>query len=145
MSMMDETPNYFISEGKIWSHHEGSEYTSGGFTEYEPSWNSELCEATPRNIKRYAGNRGLYSYDEHKYVQPIESNFKDAFGKEILEGDEVYTIDTDYSDRFFGFLRCKVVGFTKNFVKLKVIWFDETLSKHQINQIRRISERLIRI
>lgn len=121
MSMMDETPSYFIEKGKIWSHHTGSEYTSGGFTEYEPSWNSELCEATPRNIRRYSSESGLYSYDLHEYVKIEESNYKDSFGKELFEGDEVYVVYTDYSDRFGGYMKCKIIGFTKLFTKLKVI------------------------
>lgn len=146
MSMMDETPSYFIEKGKIWSHHEGSEYTSGGFTDYEPAWNSELCEATPRNIKRYAGSNGLYSYDEHKYVQPIKSNFKDAFGKELFEGDTVYTVETNYSDRFMGFSKCKIIGFTPNFAKLKVIEFDEaTTNSFNESLKKRMPHRLILI
>lgn len=128
MSMVDETPSTFIKEGKIYRHHEGSSYTSGGFTDYEPSWDSEIDDATPRNINYYLKQGSIYNYDTHQYQEHIPSDYKDAFGKELFEGDEVYTIETNYKDRFMGFSKCEIIGFTPNFVKLKVIKFDEAVT-----------------
>lgn len=147
MSMMDETPGYFIEDGWIWCHHEGSSYTSGGFTDYEPAWNTKLYEATPRNInhclKMY---KHIYNYETHEYQQHIPSEYKDAFGNELFEGDEVYTIETNYADRFMGFSKCKIIGFTPNFAKLKVIEFDEaTTNSFNESLLKRMTHRLILI
>lgn len=121
MSMVDECPSVFIKEGKIYRHHEGSSYTSGGFTDYEPSWNSEVGDATPRNINYYVKCGYVYNYDTHQKQEHIPSNYKDAFGKELFEGDKVYVVYTDYSDRFGGYMKCEIIGFSKMFAKLKII------------------------
>lgn len=144
MSMVDETPSTFIKEGKIYRHHEGSSYTSGGFTDYEPSWDSEIDDATPRNINYYLKQGSIYNYDTHQYQEHIPSDYKDAFGKELFEGDEVYVVYTDYSDRFEGYMKCEIIGFTKLFAKLKVI----TASKKYFitdKLILRLPHRLILI
>jgi hypothetical protein len=144
MSMVDESPSIFIKEGKIYRHHEGSSYTSGGFTDYEPSWDSELCDATPRNINHYLKQGSIYNYETHKNQEHIPSDYKAAFGKELFEGDEVYVVYTDYSDRFGGYMKCKITGFTKLFAKLKVI----TASKKYLitdKPILRLPHRLILI
>lgn len=146
MSMMDESPSTFIKEGKIYRHHEGRSYTSGGFTDYDPDWDSELCDATPRNINHYLKQGSIYNYETHEYQQHISSEYKDAFGNELFEGDEVYTIETNYADRFMGFSKCKIIGFTPNFVKLKVIKFDEvTTNSFNESLLKRMTHRLILI
>ena len=144
MSMLDETPDYFVREGKIWKHYRGYAYSACGYDDYTEPHDCEQCEATQRNIRRYADSKGIYSYDNNEYIKPIESKFKDAFGKELYVGDEVLTVDTNYSDRFEGFIKAKIVGFTEMFAKLEVTKYDEALSKYGRNiSIKRIPSRLV--
>ena len=58
----------------------------------------------------------------------------------------MYTVETNYSDRFMGFSKCKIIGFTPNFVKLKVIEFDmATTNSFNETLKKRMPHRLILI
>jgi hypothetical protein len=133
MSMMDETPDYFIRDGNIYAHHAGSTYVSGGFRDHEPSYNQLLEKATPANINKFlkGHNQPLYNYDTGRTQTQVESDYKDAFGNNIFEGDNILMMDCYYDGSFRGYIKGEVTGFTKEFVKIKPIkhdrlnsWFD---------------------
>lgn len=125
--MMDETPDYFIRDGKIYAHHQGSTYVSCGFRDHEPSYNQLLEEATPVNINKFlrCHNDSLYNYDTGQIQTYIESEFKDAFGEDIFEGSIVYCMNNWYNDTFAGYIKGEVVGFTTDYVKIKTLKMDE--------------------
>lgn len=124
--MMDETPEYFISSGKIYGHHYGSTYVSGGFSDHTPSYDQFIADATPTNINNFLKNhKYLYNYDEHKQQTPIISNYKDAFGKDIFKGSIVYCMNNCYNDTFAGYIKGEVIGFTTDYVNIKTLKMDE--------------------
>lgn len=130
MSMIDEIPDFFIENGKIYAHHRGSSYVSGGFIDHEPSYDKELCEATPQNINHFLETHTsfvpyLYNYDTHQKQKYIESNYKDAFGKNIFKGSIVYCMNNWYNDTFAGYIKGEVVGFTNDYVNIKTLKMDE--------------------
>jgi len=144
MSFADSGPGYFIKDGWIWCHHEGSSHTSGGFTDYEPGWDTKLYEATPRNINHcLTMYKHIYNYKTNEYQEHVPSNYKDAFEKELFEGDEVYVVETNYSDRFDGYLKCKIIGFTDMFAKLKIIEKTKGVYVNVNKHILRMPHRLI--
>jgi len=119
MSMMDETPDYFIINNKICAHHEGSTYVSCGFREHEPSYDSELMDATPRNINNFLKSHSyLYNYNTEMYQKHINSDYKDAFDNDIFIGDKVLFMDCYEDGSFCGYMEGKVTGFTREFVKI---------------------------
>ena len=144
---MDETPDYFIRDGKIYAHHKGTTYVSGGFRDHEPSYNQLLGDATPININRFLQNNSyLYNYDECRKQTPIESKYKDAFGNNIFEGMIVYCVNTHYDDRFAGYIKGVVVGFTKEFIKIQIMNYDKTIKYHIYDEeppIKRMPHRVI--
>ena len=124
---MDETPDYFIRDGKIYKHHQSSTYVSGGFRDYEPSHNQFIEYATPVNINKFirTHNFELYNFDTGEIQSYIDSEFKDAFGENIFEGSIVYCMNNWYNDTFAGYIKGEVVGFTTDYVKIKTIKMDE--------------------
>ena len=67
--------------------------------------------------------------DERKQT-PIESKYKDAFGNNIFEGMIVYCVNTHYDDRFAGYIKGVVVGFTEEFIKIQIMNYDKTIKYH---------------
>ena len=125
MSMMDETPDYFIRNNKIYVHHEGSTYVSCGFREHEPSYNSELTDATPRSINNFLKIHSyLYNYDTGSYQKHINSDYKDAFDNDIFIGDKVLFMDCYGDGRFCGYMEGEITGFTQEFVRIIPKKFD---------------------
>ena len=143
--MYDETPDYFIRDGKIYAHHEGSTYYSSGFREHEPSYNSELCEATPININKFLKNHNyLYNYDEGRKQTSIESKYKDAYENDIFIGSHVIFMDCDYTGTFLGYVKGIVEGFTKEYVYIRPIKYDKINRWHEdIPVFKRMPHRVI--
>ena len=131
MSMMDETPDYFIRNNKIYVHHEGSTYVSCGFREHEPSYNNELMDATPRNINNFLQTHTyLYNYDTG-----IDSDYKDAFDNDIFIGDKVLFMDCYGDGKFCGYMEGEVKGFTQEFVKIIPTKLDRYHSGSDLDDI----------
>lgn len=127
---MDETPEYFISSGKIYGHHYGSTYVSGGFSDHTPSYDQFIADATPININNFLkSHKYLYNYDEHKQQTHIISDYKDAFDNDIFVGNEVLFMNCHTNGSFDGYIKGKVVGFTKEYVKIKPIKYDKFFSE----------------
>ena len=54
MSAMDDCPDYFARDGKIYRHHEATRWYDVDWGEdSEPAYNQELCDDTPENRKKY--------------------------------------------------------------------------------------------
>jgi len=131
MSMIDETPLYFVKEGYLYGHVHGTNYRSdeSGKSVYD----HKIGKATPHLLNKYIKTNEVYSYDENKWLTIYVSNFKDAFDNEIFVGDNVLIMDCYYDGSFRGYVKGEVTGFTKEFVKIKPIkhdrlnlWFDHT-------------------
>ena len=77
---------------------------------------------------------------------PIESKYKDAFGNNIFEGMIVYCVNTYYDDRFAGYIKGVVVGFTEEFIKIQIMNYDKTIKYHIYDEnppIKRMPHRVI--
>lgn len=119
MSTVDETPSYYIQEGKIYEHHRANHYRSAGFICGEDARNEYICEATPRNINNFLQSHPyVYNYDTSQNQKHINSNYKDAFNNDIFIGDKVLFMDCYGDGSFCGYMEGEVRGFTEEFVKI---------------------------
>ena len=136
MSMIDETPDYFIRNNKICAYHKGSTYVSCGFREHEPSYNNELMDATPRNINIFLQSHPyLYNYDTSQNQKHINSDYKDAFDNDIFVGDKVLFMDCYGDGSFCGYMEGEVRGFTQEFVKIIPKKFDKCDSCSDLGRV----------
>lgn len=143
--MVDETPSYYIQEGKIYKHHRANHYRSAGFICGEDARNEYLCEAIPRNINKYLLNLEIYNYDTNSWEKKYISEHKDAFDNDLFIGDHIFFIDTDYSDRFQNYCKGIICGFTKEFVKINNVQYDKTINYDADKDliIKRMNHRVI--
>lgn len=145
MSMMDETPSYFIKEGYIYSHTPATHYRSCGFNCGDPAYDTKICEATPYNINKYIENHGgIYNYDTHTWEKKYVSNYIDAFAKHIYKGSKVMFMDCDCTGTFLGYVKGIVDGFTKEYVYIRPIEYDRINRWHtDIPVFKRTPHRII--
>ena len=143
--MYDETPDYFIRDGKIFAHHKGSTYYSGGFREHEPSYDTQLCNANPYNINKYLEKSSIYNYDSNRWEKKYTSDYHDAYGYEIYIGSHVLFMDCDGSGGFLGYVKGIVTGFTNNYVKIENLKYDRINRYHDLGRccILRTPHRII--
>ena len=58
----------------------------------------------------------------------------------------VYCVNTHYDDRFAGYIKGVVVGFTEEFIKIQIMKYDKTIKYHVYDEtplIKRMPHRVI--
>ena len=94
MSMVDETPSYYIEKGWIYHYTPGEVIMSGGFDIGPSSKREPLTEATPEEVnKLLADGKHIYNYDTNSWQREIkgEGNLKDIL-KYAKPGLKLYSL-----------------------------------------------------
>ena len=81
MSIVDETPNYYIEGGKLYHYTPGEYILSGGFNVGPDSKKEELGEATPELINEIIKDKNLVRINN--------------FGIKRSEMDDVFSVKFD--------------------------------------------------